>query len=710
MLFVVLIVSALPWLPTPLSIPGLGLLSIAAGVSRCPWVAIIALCVMIQELRMSEIVAQLWPPESPAQLCKGQTLVRTIQKLQPPETVVVAQWRSSSCDQLRPGDQTRVRVPFLNVHSGDVLQGEFRVRPFVSLANPGGWDARQGALASGVVAQAQWRQGTIEPGVGPRRALRQRLAEWPQPLRGLALALLFGERVELSDAHYEQVSMMGLAHLLAISGLHVGLVLGAVWWLSGRVLRGFHPRCRLFLQAAMIAGLGLALAEWTQWSPSVSRAVGMLVLAAGLRSFGWRLDLFTTLIWTAFLMVLWNPLLGLSSGYWMSVTAVAAIAWLHGISPLTGLGGVLRMQWAFSTTLNAVLSLTLGFTFPWLGFLSNLVFVPLLGPLLVGLSGLLVLEVPQWTACLNQLLVAGFDGIDWLMSRALLRHVVATEVLLLIALLGCLMTLPSCVPRVLCALGVAAICFLWPSRPPSRQLQVVDVGQGSAAVLQVGRSRWIFDLGPGQPGAWDRYTEIAPLLSGAEDVRVLLSHGDLDHVGALDQLRQDRIPDAVFGGGRMGQRATPCLAGQSWVVDDISIEVLWPDRPQYAPENRASCVVLVADQGHAVLLMGDADWFAEAQVIRALVARGRLGAIDVVIVSHHGARDGSNPSFQAVLGAKAVVISVGATNRFGHPDPAVVRGWQKTGARVYRTDRDGALTYRFGETLQRFRDVLPTRW
>lgn len=710
MLFVVLIVSALPWLPTPLSIQGLGLLAIAAGLSRCPWIAAIALCVMCQELRISAAISQLWSPDTPAQLCQGRAVVRAVHTLQPPETVVVVTWQSSDCARLRPGDRTRVRIPFLDVQRGDVLQGVVSVRPLIALSNPGGWDARRGALTHGIVAQGQWRAGSIEPGTGLRRALRERLEAWPQPLGGLALALLFGERVALSQQLYDQVSLMGLAHLLAISGLHVGLVLGAVWWVSGRVLRGCHPRHRLFLQTAIISVLGLALADWTQWSASVSRAVGMLIIAAVLRSVGWRVDLMTSLLWTALVMVLWTPLLGLSSGYWMSVIAVATIAWLHGITPLKGLRGVLRMQWVFSTTLNASLSMALGFVFPWLGLLSNLVIVPLLGPLLVGLAGLLISDATAWATLLNQGVRAAFDGVEWLQTHALLRQEVATEVLLLIAVFGVLSVLPACVPRALCGMGCVLVCLLWPPRAPLRQLQVVDVGQGSAAVLQVGASRWVFDLGPGQPGRWDRFTEIAPALFGAEDVHVLLSHGDLDHVGAFEPLRRERVPDSVVGGGRMSERAMPCLAGQVWAVDGITIEVLWPDRINHAPENRASCVVLVSDQAHAVLLMGDADWFAEAQTVRALAARDRLGAIDVVIASHHGARDGSNPSFQAVLGAEAVVISVGATNRFGHPNTAVIEGWQRAGARVYRTDRDGALTYRFGKGLQGFRERSPSRW
>ena len=258
-------------------------------------------------------------------------------------------------------------------------------------------------------------------------------------------------------------------------------------------------------------------------------------------------------------------------------------------------------------------------------------------------------------------------------------------------------------------LCVILVALLWPEHPP-RRFDVVDVGQGSAAVLQLGSTRWLFDLGPGQPGSWDRLSEIMPLLEGAEDVRILMSHGDLDHVGAFESLRNARIPDAVIGGGRVSQRATPCLAGQTWSVDDVVIDVLWPDRSDYQPENRASCVVLITAEGQRVLLMGDADWFSEAQVIRALYERNLLGEIDVVVASHHGARDGSSPVFQQLVGADVVMISVGATNRFGHPHASVLEGWHAVGARIYRTDRDGALTFSFDGPVRTWRADSPTRW
>ena len=112
-----------------------------------------------------------------------------------------------------------------------------------------------------------------------------------------------------------------------------------------------------------------------------------------------------------------------------------------------------------------------------------------------------------------------------------------------------------------------------------------------------------------------------------------------------------------------------------------------------------------------MLILGDADWLAEAWVIRQLSDRNLLGRIDAVVVSHHGAEDGSSPSFVRFVGAKDALISVGRHNRYGHPHSEVLARWQASGASIFRTDLDGALTYDFssGSTTP-LRQRAPTRW
>ena len=153
----------------------------------------------------------------------------------------------------------------------------------------------------------------------------------------------------------------------------------------------------------------------------------------------------------------------------------------------------------------------------------------------------------------------------------------------------------------------------------------------------------------------------------------------------------------------------PCHATHR--IGDVSVDLLWPVGPVEGSENRRSCVYLLSAHGQSVLMMGDADRFAESQVVKALHRRNLLGEIDAVVVSHQSARDGSNPSFVQLVGANHAFISVGQSNRYGHPHREVLERWAEAGAQLHRTDLDGALTFDFQDgRVSRYRQTSPSRW
>jgi competence protein ComEC len=143
-------------------------------------------------------------------------------------------------------------------------------------------------------------------------------------------------------------------------------------------------------------------------------------------------------------------------------------------------------------------------------------------------------------------------------------------------------------------------------------------------------------------------------------------------------------------------RAEPslrCAAGQSWEWDGVRFEVLHPARSSYddpaVRDNDRSCVLAIEAPGGRVLLPADIERRSEEALIRG--ARGKLRA-DVLLAPHQGSRTSSMPEFVAAVGARIVVFPVGYRNRFGHPHLEVVRRYGESGARIYRTDRDGAVT------------------
>ena len=136
------------------------------------------------------------------------------------------------------------------------------------------------------------------------------------------------------------------------------------------------------------------------------------------------------------------------------------------------------------------------------------------------------------------------------------------------------------------------------------------------------------------------------------------------------------------------------LAGQHWQWDGVDFSVLHPSALEYAAQakktNHLSCVLRVSSTGRSVLLTSD----IEAPDERALLSREASLAADVVLAPHHGSRTSSTPAFIAAVAATQVIFPMGYRNHFGHPKDDVWQRWAATGAQLWRSDRDGALTVR----------------
>ncbi len=132
------------------------------------------------------------------------------------------------------------------------------------------------------------------------------------------------------------------------------------------------------------------------------------------------------------------------------------------------------------------------------------------------------------------------------------------------------------------------------------------------------------------------------------------------------------------------------------------MEILWPSseyQPDPTPANNDSLVLRLCRKETCLLLPGD----IEADVEKKLAAsQAGLGAV-LLKVPHHGGRDAASSEFLAAVQPEVAVISVGATNPFGHPYPAVLERLATESRQAYRTDRDGSVTVRVGKDSLRVR-------
>ncbi|MET0134897.1 MAG: DNA internalization-related competence protein ComEC/Rec2 [Kibdelosporangium sp.] len=566
-----------------------------------------------------------------------------------------------------------------------------------------------------------WQRAAESMRAGLRRASGT-LSDEPA---GLLPALVVGDRSALPHRVVEEFRAAGMAHLLAVSGANLAII-GVATLLLLRSLR-LGPR-------ACAAGGGVTLLGFVVLAgpePSVLRAavmggVGLLALVVGREQAA-----LPALAASVVLLVLHDPWLAASIGFALSVLATGALVLLAArwSRSMTARGVPRLLAEALAVPAAAHLAtapLIAGMTgeVSLVAVGANLLAAPVVAPATVlGLLAALLAGPLPWPA--QALVWLAGPELSWMITVG--RHAAAIPgavlawpgdwwggLLLAVLLVALVLILRRKRLRVLVVAVVAGLLVLLvpirvaaPGWPPAGWSAVAcDVGQGDAVVLataEQGRAVLV-DAGP-DPGA------VAGCLSRLGISRiplVILSHLHADHVGGLSAVLDEHAVGAVaVGSGRLPAWAwrqvrseaerwvVPVLwlsAGQRLDWPCLAIEVLGPRKvdPRQEGEatgteiNNGSLVLRATTRGGRVLLTGDIELAAQTDLVDA---RADLAA-DVLKVPHHGSRS-ITPEFLDAVRPRVALISVGAGNRYGHPNPITVRRLTANGTTVLRTDQDG---------------------
>ena len=601
---------------------------------------------------------------------------------------------------------------------------QVRLKPPRGFANPGGFDYGRWLFARGIGATGYVRRTPrnrlLAPATGVD-AVRDRLARAIAravaaiPHGGLVAALTVGQRSGIDEAEWRVLRATGTAHLMAISGLHVGLVAGLLLGAGRRLwLHWGSPAVSVDAAGAWLAGGGAFIyAALAGFSLPTRRA--LLMLAVALLAWGWRRPLspWKGLDLALLGVCLLDPRAPLQGGFWLSFGAVAWIVYvLQGRRrPPPRWRAALKVQFALLLGL-APVGLWLFAQVGWCAPLANLVAVPLVGLVVVPLA-LAACGVHFLWPALADLLWQGaarvlavlVDGLEWLagFGAGLWGGPAPALAAVAAALLGSVWLLA---PRGLSGRWLGALLWLplvWPlvPRPAGGEVwvTVLEVGQGLAVVAETAGHVLVYDTGPRFSPRFDAGRDIVAAYlrhRGWRHLdRVVVSHADRDHSGGLAGLRR-QFPAPVWSSAAT-LADVPCRRGQTWRWDGVRFEMLWPAAGAGLSGNDRSCVLRIETAAGAVLLPGDLERPGEA----ALLARaaGRLRA-RVLVAPHHGSRTSSSPAFLRAVAPEYVLVSSGHRNRFGFPHPQVVARYRRLGATVLNTATAGAIRVRLGKRLR----------
>ena len=668
-----------------------------------------------------------------------------------------------SCPEMLPGDAVRLLAQV------DVPR---------SSQNPGGMDRRAILARQGIDWLARVSSCAhllVEPDPSswamPREIerARQRILrffverEGSLDAKGVTVSMVTGHVGLISGRVREDFQATGLSHLLAISGLQMGLVAMAVYFLVYQLLVRV-PRLALAgnvrrISALLVAPVAVGYALLAGAGMPVIRSLLMVLCFLWASALDRRADPLHTLAaaWL-FILGLWPQSLG-DISFLLSFVAVASLilgvpalarAFRVPLSPDPSAGWPRRIGVRVAQSFLVTLAATLGtaplvlYTFNQLslvGPLTNLLAVPLTNVAVVGLGLIASLLLPVHAGLAGWCADLALGTSGWLCDRV--REMASWP------LASCHLPTPSLVETwaLYAVLGfallwgrsrwarrglfaAALVAFVpWVTHPLaaafSRELEVsfLDVGQGDAIFLRLpGGSSVLVDGGEARPEGWDAGKSIvSPFLWSQRISRldvVAITHPDNDHLGGLATVIARFRPGEVWASQdlsghpilevieRAGSRLRLLSAGEKPLIrGNATISVLWPPvaLPEPLDDNERSLVLKVQIGARAFLLTGDLEKQGEALL---LSGDGDLRA-DVLKVGHHGSKQATSEAWLSRVQPRLAILSVRENNRYHLPNPAVLDRLERAGVAILRTDRDGAIRFwSDGESLIR-RTQLP---
>jgi competence protein ComEC len=651
---------------------------------------------------------------------------------------------SSNC--LKPNAKLQILIEKPDLYNqllpGQYFNARIQIKPPKTTLQLQGFDVHQYWFANQIAGTAQLKgevtaieNGSMlmNPLIFTERA-RLHIANWlvdnlhEHPEKALVLAMVVGDQGLISMEDRDMFNATGIAHLVAISGLHITLFA----MLAGKAMSLLWRRSiKLCLHIpAPIAGsaFGLLFAVFygliAGWGVPAQRTIFMLLalfigqLRGGSQS-GWD-----TFFLALFLTLAFDNWAILDAGFILSFGAVALLIFIT-----QGHYQFIKPQYEFFTNaVKAQYTVTVGLilpcsmlfnqqsivsplvnalSIPWMSFISTP--LALVGGLLQ--QNWAVLLAADSLQLQRQWLIA-FHELNWaaiaIPNQPFWIHILVG--------IGCLILImpPGIISR---WIGVGLLALIaWPAPRPKIEdfwITLMDVGQGTSIAIQTEKHLLIYDAGPAYS---DRSNSTQRVLlpwmasQGYERPNLfMLSHDDADHSGGAPLLIK-KAPPVQFASSidskhilnqlaiNRGSKIQNCQHMKKWVWDGVHFEPITLHTPKDAPQkmwakNNQSCVLRISNSQHSVLLTGDIEAISEMHLLsqhgaKALKAR-------VLVVPHHGSKTSSTEPFLKAVRPEIGLIQAGWENQFGHPHKNVVERYESMNIELLNTAHFGAMQWRF---------------
>ena len=598
-------------------------------------------------------------------------------------------------------------VPVL-FRQGQIWEFNVKLRPPIGRHNEVGYKLEDYALAKGIHSYGKIKNALLlEDTPSIRNQWFERVYSQTQDkeFQSLLLALTFGYKGDIETSEWRVLRNSGLAHLMAISGLHIGFVFAIGWW-GGKLLRVIYTKDR-HLWFPVISGCLFAI--FYAWLADFSLPTIRALIACFLVSFllisrcCWPKHLI--LLWCVVLCLIINPFSSLSMSFWLSFSAVCVVflsLHLYQMFIQTHRNTVIR-KWsqiiAVQFGLFALLAPVQGYFFTGISYLSpliNLVSVPWVSISTVPLSLLAVVLEPINVEVVNTpwfLADLSIAPIWWIAEKSdqawlLLSKDVNLIIICVIVFVMLRLFLPMnffLQPVVLVIIGSLLI------KPQAKwQVDFLDVGHGLSVLLSSKGHTVVYDTGMKWNNGSIAETVIEPVLRsrGIRSIDgLIISHSDNDHAGGKSYLINHFAPLWVRTSEK-GQESEACIKGQRWEAGPMEFTAIWPPKLVGRAYNPHSCVIKARIEQWTFLLTGDIDAISEMLILN----QNDFSDVDVFLVPHHGSNSSSTNRWVDEMKNKVAVVSAGRFSPWDLPSAAIIRKHEEKGIKWLDTAQLGQIS------------------
>ncbi len=519
---------------------------------------------------------------------------------------------------------------------------------------------------------------------------------------GYLLAFILGNKNYLTDDDYTNYQNIGIAHLFALSGMHIGVLSKIIL----KMLKRVNKKLKYFLLFLILIFYGMLVG----FPSSIKRCIVFFILNNLFKMFEFNVKQIYVLLLTIFSLVLVEPFIIFDIGFLYSILTVGGILYCENFIKSSSKFLMALKLSLICFLFSLPISLYSFYTINILSVAYNMFYIPLISMVIYPLA-ILCLFFPFLISFFDFMILVLNKSCDFFNDIEFFKVYMSFNVIQVVIFYIFLIIIFGYkkYKMIVILILMLLVNYLKPYFDDSAYISFFDVGQGDASLVITPYRKEVILIDTGGKNDFGKYnnsynvSESIITFLKAQGIRkidfMILTHGDYDHMGeAINLINNFKVENVIFNCGSYNVleknlirelekkhiKYFSCI--KSLTINNNNFYFL--QTKEYDNENDNSNVIYTKIYDYKFLLMGDAGIEKEKEILQ----KYNLSNIDVLKVGHHGSKTSSSKEFINVITPKYSIISVGKNNRYGHPNREVLNNLANT--KIYRTDEDGSIMFK----------------